>query len=198
LIVFKMIAVAISAASAFGVTQNVAARPVALQDLTIPNDRLPAWCALAPADAARQPGGRIHRGLWAGLPITTNPWTGRDRRVIASIRERVDPPPTVTDAPLTRAEASRYFLRLADGVEEGYAAVYAQDGSNDSIVVSALRFAATENPFYSLADAKAFYRPTTRIEIGRIVAVVTGGGGECFQALETYLKSLSNGVHVPM
>jgi hypothetical protein len=189
LIVFKMIAVAISVASAFGMTQNVPVRPVAMQDLTIPKDRLPAWCALARANSTREPDGRIHGGLWAGLPITTNPWTGTDHRVIASIRERADPPPTVTDAPLTRAEASRYFLRLADGVEEGYAAVYTQEGSNDSVVVSALRFAATEKPFYSLADAKASYRPTTRIEIGRIVAVVTGGG-ECFQALETYLKSL--------
>jgi hypothetical protein len=184
-----MIAIGISFASAFGVTQNLPARPIALQDLTIPKDHLPASCALPPGDSNRQPDGRISGGQWAGLPITTNPWMGTDRRVIASIRDRVDPPPPVTDAPLTAAEASRYFLRLADGVEEGYAAVYLQEGSNDSVVVSALKFAATERPFYTSTDAKASPRPTTRIEIGPIVAVVTGSG-ECFQALEAYLRSL--------
>lgn len=184
-----MIAVAILVASVFGATQDVSSRPVAMQDLTIPKDRLPAGCTLVPANSTRGPDGRIRAGLWAGLPISTNPWSGTDRQIVASIRERADPPPTVTDAPLTRADASRYFLHLADGVEEGYAAVYTQEGSYDSVVVSALRFTATEKPFYSLSDSKASYRPTTRIEIGRIVAVVTGGG-ECFQALETYLKSL--------
>src|SRR5947207_12255910 len=80
------------------------------------------------------------------LSVNGNPWIGTDRPLVATIRERVDAPPPVTDGPpLSAPEATRFRLRLADGVEEAYAAVYKQDGP-PAIVVYGLRFAnATSN-----------------------------------------------------
>src|SRR5687768_15642469 len=96
-----------------------------LQQLTVPAERLPAGCTLSPAPAQSIDGQHVRGGLWAGLPISRNPWVGTDRQIIASIRERVDPPSELPDGPpLSRAELARARLRLADGVEAGYAAVY--------------------------------------------------------------------------
>jgi hypothetical protein len=78
-----------------------------------------------------------------------------------------------------------FLLALADGVEEGYAAIYTEAGSNVLIVVYGLRFAAGEKPFYPPSTA-----PNHRYEIGPLDAVVSGDGGPCSQAVEAYLKSL--------
>jgi hypothetical protein len=122
--------------------------------------------------------------LWASLGITTNPWTGTDRKIIATLRQGMGDAPLVTDSPLTTREARSSFISLADGVEEGYAAIYAQSEPRQ-IVVYALRFAATERPFYPPGTPS-----NHRFEIGPFDAVVSGAGGQCSQAVEAYLKSL--------
>jgi len=89
--------------------------------------------------------------------------------------------------PLDRNAVSRYRLQLADGVEEAYAAVYRMQSDPSLVVVLALRFAATEKPFYPLSNRRTSEH---RVEIGQLHAVVSGNGGQCFQAVEAYIRSL--------
>jgi hypothetical protein len=63
-----------------------------LADLTVPADRLPTGCGLSPSPWIRSSDNRVRSGLWAGLPISSNPWTGTDRAIVASIVERVIDP----------------------------------------------------------------------------------------------------------
>ena len=123
---FKAFVLMIALASAGCAGHRLAqhARPILTSDLTVPKDRLSRGCALSPTASARIDGNRVQGGLWAGLPIPTNPWSGTDRQIIASIRERVDGPLLVADAPPpTARELSRNSLLLADGVGEAYAAI---------------------------------------------------------------------------
>jgi hypothetical protein len=92
--------------------------------------------------------------------------------------------PLVTDASLTARDASRYSLRLADGVNEGYAAIYEQTPS-EQVIVYALRFATTAPTSKAMLAGDA-----TRIDFGYVVALVTGNRGQCFRAVETFLQSL--------
>ena len=177
-------------ALATGSIQSVL-RPVTLQDLTVPRDLLPDGCALSPADTVRLDGNQVRGGLWAGLPIPTNPWTGTDALVIARIRERMDPPLLLPDAPpLSAGERARYRLHFADGVEEAYAAIYTQS-EPELIVVYASRLAGTEWPV-GLTDQRAPRNPRAiRVAIGPLDALVSGDGGVCFQVVGAYLKSLA-------
>jgi hypothetical protein len=73
-----------------------AQKPVALSDLTAPQERLPAGCALA-------------AGRSIDLRVEANPWIGTDRSVVASIRERVDGPlSTACGSPARRAATKGY------------------------------------------------------------------------------------------
>jgi hypothetical protein len=56
--------------------------------------------------------------------------------VIAAIRERMEPPADVPDGPpLSPVERARFRLRLADGVESAYAAVYGDTADRLTIVL---------------------------------------------------------------
>jgi hypothetical protein len=67
-----------------------AQKPVALSDLTVPQERLPA-------------------GRSIDLRVEANPWIGTDRSVVASIRERVDGPlSTACGSPARRAATKGY------------------------------------------------------------------------------------------
>jgi hypothetical protein len=153
--------------------------PVRLSDLTVPQERLPAGCALAP-------------GRSIDLRITANPWIGTDRPVVASIRERVDGPVLVPDGPpLTPGESARFRLQLADGVEEAYAAVY-EHTEPELIVVYGLRFGSTASSDEMLRHRRILENPrVARIAIGPILAVVHGEGGPCARAIRAYLASLA-------
>lgn len=168
------------------------AAPITLNDLTVPAERLPDGCALSATPSERISGNGIRGGLWAGLRIPTNPWAGKDRSLIADIRERMDEPSLpLTDAPLfSPRELARYHLILADGIDEGYAAIYREGTSSEPVTVYGVRVAASERP-----DAVGNRRPppdgkSTRVVIGQIVAVVSGRG-MCFQAIADYVKSLT-------
>ena len=189
----KVVVVAVSCAVAAGVSQAVPPRTITLQDLTVPADRLPTGCALAPAPSKRVAPNTFVGGLWAGLPVTTNPWIGKDPHVMASISSRIEPPPLLPDAPSpNRRVASTYFLHLADGLEEAYAAVYAQD-DDDLVTVYASRSAVAKQG--SVDRPSARHAPTNRlanrIQIGSIVAMVSGSGGACFDSIETHVKSFA-------
>jgi len=154
------------------VAQTVPPRPITLSDLTVPRERLPPGCALSQAPV---------------LGIPTNPWNVAEPAALASLRRSMGEVPAVTDAPLTRRDASAYQLLLAEGVEEGYAAVYTEGDPAQRTVVHAVRFTRPNS------DPTSPVKPpnAVRFEIGRIVVVVSGDRGGCFQAVEAHVKSLS-------
>lgn len=187
----RALILAISAAITVNASQPAPPRIVTIRDLRVPAERLPAGCALSPAPTIPLDGNRVRSGLWAEFP--SNPWTGTDRRLIASIRQLIDGPAAVPDGPpLDAKQLSRYLGQLADGVEEAYGAVYLQSETS-LITVRAIRFAAS-GPISSRGDAadkRDSNLGTARVAIGPIVAIVTGEG-DCFQAVGVYLKSLAN------
>jgi hypothetical protein len=155
----------------------------ALQTLSVPAERLPDGCALAPAAADR-----LRVGLSQNVTIDANPWTGTSRQVIAAMRERMEGSPTVPDGPpLDRRASALYLLHLADDVDEGYAAFYVQSGAPD-VVVYALKFVPGIKPPTSM---KAHPSATVRIALGPVVAMVFGDGGRCFEAVAAYVTSLA-------
>lgn len=163
-------------------TSSGARAPVALNQLTVPQEQLPSGCVAAPSDKA-------------GLPIDRNPWVGNDRRVVGAIRERMDGPVRVPDGPpATRRELSQYRLQLADGVEEAYAAVYRQPDPAQGLIVV---YGSTLSDAAARAARQGFARPSEnpkiiRLTMGSTVVVLHGDGGPCSQAIGAYLQSLSH------
>ena len=176
----KVLLLAGSMAIGAGESQAPPRRPVMMQDLTVPVGMLPAGCALAPVPT------RISFGRAGGLPA--NPWIGTDRERVIAIRGGIGARMRgVPDGPPIDAGASsRYWAQLASGVEEAYAAIYTEP--EDSVTVQAIRFAPAErHPAPELSG-----NPNSiRVDIGSIVATVTGNG-DCFQTVGAYVKSLRN------
>jgi len=189
----KTLAMAAPVVTVLYVSQPAGRHIVPMHELTVPADRLPAGCALSPAQSVRLDGNQMRSGLWAEFP--SNPWAGTERRLIISIRQIIEGPAKVPDGPPPGSkELSRYLGQLADGVEEAYGAVYL-DADENLIVVRALRFASIETPVTTgeFSGAEVTASPATlRVPIGSIVAVVNGYQGACRRAIEAYLKSLSN------
>jgi hypothetical protein len=58
-------------------------------------------------------------------------------------------------------------------------------------VVFGLKFSSAENAPDFLSKARALKTPrVVSVAVGPIVAAVSGDGGQCFQAIGAYLKSL--------
>jgi hypothetical protein len=92
---------------------------------------------------------------------------------------------------MTSAEASATLRTFADGVEEGYAATYAQPGVMD-MGVRAVRFAHAPDPQFDFPTGnRRTVASVQLIDIGLIRASLIGGGGDCQAAIATYLKSLA-------
>jgi hypothetical protein len=166
-------------------------RPANLHDLTVSADHLPSGCALSPEPSVRLDGNTIRSGLWAGLPA--NPWIGTDPLRIASISELMNPPMVPDGPPFTPHEAALFRLQLADGIEEGYGAVYLpSESKNGLITVFALRFPSNDRAvdFWRRATHRRT-RALPLFAIGPIVASVSGVNGACLEAVTTYLESLS-------
>ena len=144
----------------------------AFQRLTVPADRLAAGCALTPPTAAADSKGSPPN-LAAGLSLPTNPWSGTDRSLAATIRAHIlGVPPLPGGPPL-------------EDLEEAYAAIYAIAGQ--SVVVEAVRFNRTP-PTVPLRGGDATQR-SVRIERERTVVVVSGGDeNPCFAAVARYLR----------
>jgi hypothetical protein len=201
-----LIALVCGFASASGLAQNAPARLVAMMDLTVPQERLPAGCNMRVIEPPRRevvatsPTGvqtiRFVRAASSMQPsalrqVTQNPWTGNDRRVLAELRQRVDGYGAVRmpdGPPLTSSETSAMLLQFADGVVEGYAATYAESEER-YLGVWAVRFATAPAPVrsYSPVDGRGADRT---FNIGLIRATLFGDG-PCAMAIETHLRSLS-------
>jgi len=161
-----------------------------MPDLAVPAEHLRDGCALAAANSVRLDGTRVAAGLWLSLPIDTNPWTGTDRRVIATIRERIGGPVLTPDGPpLSRREVARYRLQLADGIEEGYAAIYHRPGADGLTALYALRFSSEEKAIEASAPRKS--RPgLDPVRVGSVMIVVTGAG-PCFDGVSRHVRSVA-------
>jgi len=189
----RTIVVAIAGCMSLAVVQNRGAAIQDIQDLTVPPWRLPSDCALSPATVQSRDGS-ARRANWAGLAIPTNPWIGTDKPLLATIRERLGgTPPTPDGPPLTPRQNASYRLHLAEGVEEGYTAVYAppqQPESSRIVVVYGLRFSEGAMPIDSGLTAEATNPRIARVWLGRTLVVVHGHNAPCFKAIATHLQSL--------
>jgi hypothetical protein len=177
--------------SAPGAAQDMLRRPVTLQELTVPKLRLPAACSLKVSEPPRREinpvtGGVIIRADADWLQLGTNPWIGTDRWVLAEIRQRIDRPFPLPDAPpLTATQVAALY---ADGIDEGYAATYTQSRGRE-IVLLAERF-AKKRPGFSMIGGGANAQNLVRIEIGAIRAVLDGDDGPCSKVIVEYLEAL--------
>lgn len=138
-----------------------------LASLTIPADQLPQGCSLRPDDVVD------HRA-------STNPWTGLEPLVIATIRERMGAVTRVPDAPLSRREETMFRLQLANGVEEAYGALYRTN--TQFVSVYAVTFDQAESS-RRRHEQPAEPGSGIRITAGRSEIVVLGKGNSCYDAV---------------
>jgi hypothetical protein len=160
-----------------------------LTELTLPESRLATGCRLVPAPTEHLAGKPVRGGMWAGFPIPTNPWAGTDRHIVAAIREQVDPPPVTPDPPALDSRGNAAFrLRLADGVEAAYAAIYGSD-EPFLVVVLAIRFGEEGKPLTASTDRS---RSTAHFASGRTLIGISGEQSRCFPAVVAYVKEMMN------
>jgi len=189
----RAILVAVASGMSLSIAQQSDTSLIELQALTVPAWKLPQDCALSPPSVLTTDNGRPAN--WAGLKIPTNPWNGSNKPLLATIRERMGGTAQPPDGPpLTARQAASYRLHLADGIEEGYVAVYAptQDPqSSRLVVVYALRFSEGAQP----SDSSATTETTSssqiaRMWVGRTLVVVHSHNEPCFRAIGSHLQSL--------
>jgi len=179
-----MLVLSTSLVLAASVTAGQAALP--FDTLTVPSSRLVDGCALASSSISPRENWFAAVSWKAGLPITTNPWSGSERSIVAAIRAGIEPMPRVPDGPpLSASQAARFRMRWADGVEEAYAAVYSN--AVPKVVVHALRFAQTPLPLAPPANSTSI-----RIERDRLVVVVSGPAGPCRDLVATYIREVTS------
>ena len=188
-----MLAIALALYIPFATKLNVrsASQTTKLSELTLLQGALSSECRLIPAPSVRaESGNSLRAGLWGSLPITTNPWIGKEPRVIASIYVHMfGPPVTPNGPPLDARSLSRYAFELAKDVEEGYAAFYQQSGQ-PAIAVYALKFRnAVELPSHA-PKTRNDDRLVRWIELGQLVVLAVGYNGDCSRPIETHLESL--------
>ena len=157
-----------------------------LDALTVPAAGLPQSCTVPASNSVALADGKVRAGLWAGLPIDSNPWRGSDRFIAASIRERMAGNALVPDGPPpSRPELATAKLPLADDIEEAYAAVYVAEQSRLVAVYATTRKEAAPKP---VAD-KTRPRGGLRLTIGRTDIAVLGDG-PCLDAIAAHLLEL--------
>ena len=171
----------------FGLTAMRGQARLALEALTVPPNRLPEGCAMPPSDYIQLSANRVQGGLWAGLPITSNPWIGADRKIVAAVRDRVAAPSRLPDGPpLSGGELRRFRLQLAADVAEAYAGVYYDEANGSGSVVYAARFTRTPVP-----ESTRGSRDALRI-VHNDTVVVVSGSGPCFEAVAGYVKDYTS------
>jgi hypothetical protein len=149
---------------------------IQLASLTVPADRLPVGCTLRASDAVE-------------ARASTNPWTGTDPLVIATIRERMGHVTLVPDAPRSRHEAAMFRLQLANGVAEAYAAHY-RGTSAEFVTVYAVTFdepdnsRATETSQTELTGGMRFMAGSSEIVVG-------GKGSPCYEAVVRHIRAIT-------
>lgn len=179
----SFIVLAVATAMTVFASQRTDAVALTLNTLTVIKG-LPAGCSLVTDKPAI--------GFNLPVRIDSNPWRGIDRSILASIREVMYGTPRLPDGPpLSAAELSRFFARFSHGIDEGYVALYQQQGSDD-LEVHALTFSQGE-PFPRVGTmARRDRRRASRLESGRTAIVLYGDESPCFNAIQSHLRSLTN------
>lgn len=155
-------------------TSNVA--ELRLQSLTVPADRLPHGCRLAPV-----PKSATGKPLFVGYPnLTENPWVGADVAKVRSIRGIVDGPPYW--------HGPGEWSKLSDDVIEAYRAIYrAADGAKTDVY--AVRF--TDPKFTNKASLRSLADGVPVIVRGTVVISLSGARRSvCFRAVTDYITSI--------
>jgi hypothetical protein len=174
-----------------GATQPV----MNLSALTVPPDRLPPGCMLAPEDrsAANPPQGAAVVAAPPGIMAPTNPWVGTDRQIVAAIRQRIEGArPEPDGPPLDLAAAAAYRLKWADHVVEAYRARY-RSGDESAIDVFAVRFddEALASPTPPAGKTRVRLGVANRLVMGPTVVLVSAvASNGCFQRINEYVASL--------
>lgn len=144
----------------------------------IPDSRLPTGCHLSVPESDRV---RNRSGTNLGLSMPTNPWSGADSRLRATVRERLVSPVRLPDGPpLSGAELARFNASLVEDVVEAYAAIY-RDATGHDATVYALRFVDGRMPKLRAAPAGGFRF------LGDDSVIVVAGGGACADAIGAYV-----------
>lgn len=159
-----------------------------LDSLTVPADRLTEECRLSHSRSMSIDATLVRSGLWAGLPITSNPWKGNDPVPAAAIRERIDPAMVPDGPPLSVTEAARFRLRQADDVVEAYAAIYAL---TDSGLVTV--YAVTLKNARNVRPGDAAKQRPGRLDFvrGRTHVTVAGARGPCFDTVAEHVREVA-------
>jgi hypothetical protein len=170
-------------------------RPITMEQLTVPPAWLPPECMIAP-DTVRSPENPSGARYWVGFNIPANPWIGTAPSSIVEVRERMDPPPLIPDGPpLIGRERAAYRNRLANGIDEAYAAIYATSPSARNakiVVVYAVRYADPASAQTQPNHREAANPGIARFTIGAIDVLIRGDGGVCFQSVKAHVKALAD------
>jgi hypothetical protein len=149
-------------------------------------------CDYVPAPSRRADGNRVTSGLWGGLAIPTNPWTGANPDLVAQVRARVVGPVRMPDGPpLDARDAARFQRASVDGAY-GYVAAYEKD--DQRVLVHALQSphllgaVATDPPTRRSADGSQ----ATRIKRDGLWMLISGSGGPCFEAVRRHVDQRSS------
>ncbi|MEO7191912.1 MAG: hypothetical protein ABI051_12725 [Vicinamibacterales bacterium] len=148
-------------------------RPLRLEALTVPPQRLPRGCRLATG-----PG-------FVGYPgVTKNPWIGTDATA-ATIRRVVDGSLHRSD----RLSEVPAHSRDSEGVIGAYRAVYVPT-KGSPIDVFAVRF--TDPKLTVPASLSRLGNPARRVIVkgSTAIVVVPGSGGDCVRAVTDHIASL--------
>ena len=117
-----------------------------------------------------------------------NPWSGIERSIVADIRESVAASPPLPDGPpLSRAELTRFRVKLAEDVEEAYGAIYT-DAGTQLVRVYGVRFNRAPVPDPPRGNSMS---GGVRLARGRTVVAVLGKGGQCFNAVAAYIREIA-------
>ena len=182
-------AVASGVLLAFASVSPLAQAAASLEQLTVPQEQLAAaGCRLSPSQSIRTSDNRVRSGLWTGLPITTNPWIGTEPAVAATIRERLGDSPSPPDGPpQSPSELARFRLRLAEDVEQAYAAIYLDEAFN-LVVVHALTWKA---PARHEMRWRSGAGSGLRFSFGNTI-VAMSGEGSCWEPVSEHLAAWKN------
>jgi hypothetical protein len=167
-------------------------KSIALQDLTVPADRLTEDCQLK-TTTVNSGRGRI---VSEADPFPTNPWSGQDTRLVAMVRGFVDGVPEVPDGPpLDRRQAAQYQLKYAESVRQAYQAQYIGPlGSAVHVFAVTFKDARLAQADASSGRARRARGATTRVVIGPTVVRVIArqGRSECFDMVNRHIESLKS------
>ena len=149
-----------------------------MESLTVPPQRLPSGCRLAPLLGANGEPFVAYPG------VRQNPWVGTGTAA-TSIRQIVDGPPLNSDDPAGPAR----FTRSAIGVVEAYRAVY-MAADRSQVDVYAVRF--NDAALTVRASMSRLGEQSRRVHVVGATAVVLlpGIGGDCYRAVADYIASI--------